>query len=112
MITIVLEINLLNHNDRLIHKIKRAEFDDKGFYISAVSFNAFFFSLKKRNRNQSKNKLYAQKIFEEWYEEQEMVSKNPIIAHLDQRLLPYVEHDGIWDFYKYIGYDYKTKKYN
>ena len=30
---------------------------------------------------------------------------------IDQRKLPFTEHNGIWDFYEEIDYDYKKKRY-
>jgi hypothetical protein len=34
------------------------------------------------------------------------------ITHLDNRELPCSEHSSIWEFYKFIGYDYKTRKWS
>jgi hypothetical protein len=107
-IKIVLELDTKTNN-RVIHKIKTPEYNEKLWYVTVVSSNAFFYSLKKRNRKG--NILYIGKSFEEWTYDQEHRAKNPIIADLDERLLTPIEHESLWDFYKYIGWDYKKKKY-
>ena len=68
-------------------------------YRSRVSFNAFAYS--KHKYNQKRNKLLYYCTHE---------TDRIGLSRLDIRV-PVVELDTLWDFYKFIGYDYKSKKW-
>ena len=77
-----------------------------GRYRLRTSFNAFFHSRYRRNRTE--DWLYMQKSEEEF-----RVSKQ-----FEKRWMPDIYHDvpfilcsDLWEFYKLIGYDKKTKKF-
>lgn len=71
-------------------------------YKQVVSWNAFFHGTRRKNRNDKF--LYTSYSYEEWpyYEG---------VFYDSQRKIPIIEVDNVWEFYKMIGYDYKTKKY-
>lgn len=69
-------------------------------YRSRTSYSSFACGLKQRNY--SPNKKHA-KLFYYCQIEAETSSFYEI---------PIIDVNNIWDFYKLIGYNYKTKKYN
>lgn len=71
------------------------DWGQKGAYTQRVSFNAFFHGMKERNR--TKTRLY--------------VERDVLFSTLDEKGVPQREIDSMWDFYKYIGYDWKKNKY-
>jgi len=77
-------------------------------YRSLLSYSAFFTSGKYRCR--TKTRLYHGKRKLEWEQDRAMMAANPITADLYIDV-PVVNHESLWDFYKYIGYDYKKKKH-
>jgi hypothetical protein len=81
------------------HAFNLPNVSEPGFYRSVGSFNAFFNSGKK-GRHWTKHKLYHQMddISLGWHKK----------CYIN---LETIEHKDIWEFYKYIGYDYKRKKY-
>lgn len=66
-------------------------------YRSRVSHNAFFNSVKGRNRNGTSRLFTCRHEDEPSFHEDGAAEK--------------VEVENIWSFYKLIGYDYKTKKF-
>lgn len=84
-----------------LHKIKIPEFAEKGFYRTTNSLNAFFLSGKKRNMN--KHILY--------FLDELGISriKDEYEIKRDSEL-PVINHDNLYDFFEYIGYDRKKKK--
>lgn len=100
------------------YALQMPEPDEKGFYVQSVSFNAFFHSLKKHNYDE-KNGLFYYSIgwddylFELGFKRDPELEK--ALASLTAEYKTFfeeaIEFNSIWDFYKHIGYDYKTKKY-
>jgi hypothetical protein len=80
-------------------KLLMPEMLDNNFYRQMLSFDAFFNGRKRRNH--SDIALYTANNKQEYLE---YYANN---SHLNTGLT----FNGIWEFYKYIGYDYKTKKY-
>lgn len=75
-------------------------------YQSRVSFNAFMFSKHKRNQT-DKFLYYGQSL-----EEAEMTSDSmKKFGSIGYDFTKIEKVDSIWDFYKIIGYDYKSKKF-
>lgn len=101
---VAMELELPSCKHLCYHKFILPELVNKG-YTQVVSFNAFFCSLKKRN--QTKTRLYVSKYPDDW----EMFTK-VIAGHSGiDPTTPYKTHSNLWDFYKNIGYDHKTKKW-
>lgn len=76
------------------------DFKDPGFYRQTVSYSAFFNRMAKR-LHESKGKADLFMLRQEgdpWFEEDEALAKDPPI-------------NGIWEFYKAIGYDHKKKRF-
>lgn len=87
--------------------------DGKNFcYRSRTSHDAFFHSTKKRNRNG--NLLYTSRHEDEhqmdidhWHKTMRKHTDLPDIY----TKVPVVHVKNLWEFYKLIGYDHKTKKF-
>ena len=97
-----------------VYKLNMPDYNEKDFYRQTTSFSSFFHNLKKRNYN--KNILYHVKSETDWIEDNDHWMKTYIkngmdADSIDQRKLPFTEHNGIWDFYKEIGFDYRKKRY-
>ena len=88
--------------------------DSKDFcYRSRVSYSAFFHSYK-RMRNHTNKFLYISKQVYEFQIDVDtwdyMMKKNPNLPDIYSSV-PVVTVKNLWEFYKLIGYDYKTKKW-
>lgn len=84
---------------------------DKFNYREVVSFDAFFHGIKQRNFVKGV-KLFFARSRQEY--DQSLASFNKIMGEHGQPPkppLPEVHHANIWEFYKYIGYDYKKQKW-
>ena len=80
-----------------LHTFNTPSMLEDNFYRQRISFDAFFYSCKQRNNN--KKVLYY------------MVPESGIIDNIhDYKSLPVVEHEGLYEFFNYIGYDRKKKK--
>ena len=103
--------NLFKHN-RYIH----FDLDDgKDFcYRSRVSHTAFFSNYKRKARNLSDKYLYHSKHLEEFQIDLDvwakMMKEHPDLTDIYSSV-PVITVKNIWEFYKLIGYDYKTKKW-
>lgn len=105
---LVSEINLDAKNTKY-YVFRLPDYNEKNFYRHTMSFNAFFNSVKVRNRNG--RLLYVFSFFNngpllilgestiDKYKQEE-IKKNPPIECLDIR-----------DFFLKIGYNYKKKKF-
>ncbi len=77
------------------HKFSFPEFNDKGFYRTMISYDAFFEGVKVRNY--SKNYLYYLRRDKDWEDR--------------NHNLPVIEHENLLDFFKNIGYSRETKEF-
>lgn len=83
-----------------------------GDYRSIVSYSAFFHSLKERCYYPSRKKshiLYHGQSFRDYelaHRTNEDLGLPPLPA------IPTSEHEDIWAFYKYIGWNWKRKRYD
>ena len=72
---------------------------EEGFYRSAVSINAFFFTRKSTTPHTTNKRTFSLARPDEYrYDE--------IIENSQQHF------DSVFEFYKHIGYDYKKRKYS
>lgn len=83
-----------------IHTFPFPEFEDKGFYRTAISYSAFFEGTKGRNKNDDYLFYLVDRRYPGTAYEIERDASLPVKMHLD-----------LLDFFKNIGYDRKTKKY-
>ena len=76
-------------------------------YRQTTSVNAFFVGHKKYLRDEKRGILW------EWHSEKvhEWYTTGAIASWEENREDDTFEHASIWDFYKHIGYEYKTKKW-
>ena len=98
----VTEIDTTTFEHRCLHVIHVPEATDPGFYRQTVSYNAFFWSGKRRNWKPN-DCLFRGLRWDE--HEQELKHK------FYEEAAKTVEHHGIWAFYESIGYDYKKQRY-
>ncbi|MHD0644780.1 hypothetical protein ACYPKM_04045 [Pseudomonas aeruginosa] len=106
------------------HEFPIPRVGEKGFYRTTVSYDAF--------RNRERRRLYEAHKSGSWFAKgklcivdlksdveerfnllRESIGKfesnaNKKFAELE---LPLTTHKNLWDFYSYIGYDYKSQKY-
>lgn len=98
------------------HHIKIPRATEPGFYRAVVSMGAFqhreltrVFGEKVRTRRQEVPFYYALQRRQEV--ELRYASHVHRYGKTLKEILPIIEHESIWDFYKYIGYDYKKKRF-
>lgn len=87
-----------------VYTLNTPNVGESDFYRQTVSLNAFFYSVKGRNISPS-DILYVCEMWSEFEQRQERHAKHGIEYEMTDVF------DSIWDFYKFIGYDYKKKKY-
>lgn len=117
----VVEIDLTDkfYKHKRIHVLNLPTVTEKEFYRQTTSFNAFFNGKPKGNRlhgpNQNSTTLYNAKQWTEfesdWERQIKLFTEKKLKGFPDDRLLPRVEHQSIWNFYQEIGYDYKKKRW-
>ena len=78
----------------------------KGGYRQVISFNSFFHgwsvkSSKSLARNKTKTRLYHEQRKEEW----DLFKWNYFAKSKRTKV------KDLWDFYRHIGYDWRTKKH-
>ena len=101
------------------YDLQLPQVSEKGFYRQAVSYDAFFYSYKNRNHNKAANVMYYSTRYDEylWNIERDKKIDSTNFRFIETRDVTEKLFDarekiiGIWNFYKHIGYDYKTKKY-
>lgn len=111
---------------QVIHKIKMPDCDEKGFYRQSISFGAFRNGHRKNATKKEKESyragcvwapsgLYYTNEFveEDWLkwnaERVERLKKYNI--DIDETKLEVVEHENLFAFYDYIGFDRKKRIY-
>ena len=105
----------LTRSDSKHNRYIRFDLDDgKDFcYRSRVSHDAFFRNYK-RMRNHTDKFLYISKHTDEFQIDVDawafMMNKHPDLSDI-YNSVPVVTVKNLWEFYKLIGYDYKTKKW-
>ena len=88
---------------RIMHIIRFAKECKGGVYRQLVSYEAF----RKRNRcNETKDniKFHGEDTIA-LHVSAKLLNKKP------SELMDFVKHDSVWDFYEYIGWDYKNKEF-
>lgn len=103
--------NTSKHIRRFI--VSMPDIKDKGFYRATTSYNAFFSSLKRRNW--SDKKIYIP-IAECYGTSTKFENPPGVVIDVNHTYGPSkiknpIKMKSIWDFYKAIGYNYKTKSY-
>jgi hypothetical protein len=78
-------------------------------YRQVVSLNAFFHGLKKMERDRKRGVIWFE---HNEYEHERIYSKPDILSLVEWPADDdYVQHESMWAFYEYIGYDYKQKRW-
>lgn len=108
----------------ILHRVALPTVREKGFYRQTGTYNAFFHSDKDRNnfwalhpntakvngfksRKPTHQYWYYSMHWDEFVERENRWNQ----GEMSDLNLPRVEHASMWDFYKHIGYDYKTMKW-
>ena len=98
------------------HHIKIPRATEPGFYRAVVSMGAF--QHREGQRAFGEKARAKRVILPVYYALQRRQERELNYAHHMHRYgteyrekLPIIEHESIWDFYKYIGYDYKKKRF-
>lgn len=115
----VIEIDRATSHHLQIHTLWLPLPPEKDFYRQVTSFNAFFHSGRLQGRangpNWSPEKLFSERDWDEYERDCERwikcLAKDGILSDLDDRKLPQLEHQSIWDFYQAIGYEYKKQRW-
>ncbi len=118
-----------NYQDKpIIHMIKFPTYFEPKWYTTVISLT-YFNSGKRKGASKrdteiyrdrccwSPNGLYSIKTYSEWEREQEHLSNfvsngEYILRDLDQRNYEYIHHNSLWDFYEFIGFNRKKRRYN
>ena len=117
MIEIVaLELDL-NGKENHRQYLRTIEFDMDGgkpfCYRGRVSYEAFADVTKKRYYNKRAGLTYRMKRKEEYQFDVQLwkrtMARHPDITDIYN--VPNIKLNSLWEFYEYIGYDYKAKKY-
>lgn len=77
---------------------------EQGFYRAVMSFSGFFQSTRNPKANVTEVRQFTVD------DDDGILLRKKFIKDVDWNNLKCFA--SIWDFYKYIGYDYKTRKYN
>lgn len=77
-------------------------------YRQVVSLNAFFHGLRKMNRDRRRGILWFE---HNEYEHPMHTNNTTILSDWPKDDDDYVQHESMWAFYEYIGYDYKRKRW-
>jgi hypothetical protein len=76
---------------------------EDGFYRAVMSFSAFFQSMRNPHANVTEVRQFTAHM------EDEIEFRKRLFKDVDwERLRTFA---SIWEFYKFVGYDYKTRKY-
>jgi hypothetical protein len=101
----VKKIDLKRNVEMELMAFMQPNYGEEGFYRQVGSFNAFFKSAKRRNTHDGF--LYYPQDEEDYNFEFGLMRK----LGANPKGKTCITHPSIWEFYKAIGYDYKTKKY-
>lgn len=101
-----------------LHIIHKPTVSERGFYHQTVSFSAF----RERENNRFYEDYLAKKLAGFYYVGEWNTSQWSIMQDCDRttferhnlgpipcETMDIVEHESVWAFYRYIGYDYKKK---
>jgi hypothetical protein len=109
----------------IVHHIQMPDFRESGFYQNGLSIDAFLrywlhaafgsFNNKKNLRVRSELYFYgdSRAAFETDNACTNAIMRNAGIDNYNlYKDCKYVDHQSIWEFYNYINWNYKTKKFN
>lgn len=77
-------------------------------YRQVLSVGAFFYGVKKFEQDSKRGVIWAA---HREFDHHRYIEKNSLGFSTWDEDVPVVKHRSIWDFYTYIGYDYKRKKW-
>ena len=104
------------------HIIRMPAYNEKGWYNSVVSIDAFnnreserFYQIRCVKKKPLLGLLCHLYRLSEWERDTQLSTNrmkkyDPSYEH-PYNLVPCIEHQNVFDFYKHIGYDYKKKRY-
>lgn len=92
-----------------VHRVRMHDYNEKGWYRTITSLNAFCHGMKKRCW--SPLYLYHGRPWDDFKASDDCTRQFMVDNKIALTETPLVEHNSLWDFYKYIGYDHKKNKY-
>jgi hypothetical protein len=96
------------HKHIRIHEIESPEYHEKGWSRAVNSRTAFFHGFRK-DEDASPCGWTTTLYYGQTAEDFDLDGKSSMRSYRDE--LPRMRHTSLWDFYKYIGYDYKNRRY-
>jgi hypothetical protein len=107
---------------RQIHKLSLPAPTEKGFYRQTSSMTWFRSGKLKSATAEdlrlgrdsccwAPNMLWYWEREDEWERAQQRLARNPVLAKLDERVLPVTHHADIYAFFEHIGFDRRTRRY-
>ena len=105
----VKKIGKVNGENDEVYILNAPSPGEDGFYRQITSLSAFFFehSRNLKRRNETKDILWICEPWAEFEIRQKIDTKWGIARKISDRVF-----NSIWEFYEFVGYDYKTKKWN
>jgi hypothetical protein len=100
-----------------VHWFRVAEFKEDGFYVTAISFDAFRHrEAKKLYEDGVKQNLTKKRTIRPWRALSNHIFENDLVFEMEHKLKIHDDlkqhfHASLWDFYKAVGYDYKKQKW-
>lgn len=107
-----------------VHIISRNRICESGSYTATISYEAFKSREIKRafpegyvNLGTRKSIHWFSMYVKEHFDDDQEITQSICKKLTGKKLIqpwhnkPEIYHNSIWDFYKYIGYDYKRKRY-
>lgn len=105
---VVIEQQLPTRHPVRLHFVSTKPMNDRGFYNECRSWSAFM-NIVKPERRTNKNIAYSVKWKCDFDLDEEVIKKSSVLP--DYFDVERVCHESVDDFYGFIGYDKKTKKY-
>lgn len=104
-------IEKIHETTKTIHIVRMPDIPEHGFYRAAVSFEYW---CKRELNNWYENFYLKNRSCPRYWRvirSFELSLPHSLSYDLSNENCHIVEHETIWNFYKYIGYNYKTQKY-
>jgi len=96
---------------RPVYILYTPDYNEPGFYRQMVSMDAFFQSMKKRNKTPD-GVWYFMDTWRDYERERESDKRCYEKYGIENKHVFYdTVFNSIWEFYLHIGYDYKKQKY-
>ncbi len=106
---VILELDIETSKHLKEHFVHLKDVTEKGFYREATSFDAFKSPSKGRNKTDTLH--FIARWRDEWERSNKLWTEAYARYNIPKDVIPHIFHESLDDFYQYIGYDKKTKKF-